>query len=697
MSTIKQYVFSQSEDFYATTENSISLVTDNDLEPAGGSGGGSPNFINKNNPNESYSHHNANNSGSTSIKRVKYLYTGDIRTTSPQGISASRCRAILTGRYRVKTGAWAGPTNGQFPWTMPLYYWIYDGDGSATYVSDTATISTFTNPQVNGGDGSLPSTLYYGNTYGGGQSSFSQVSFTSRGADTEDGELNQHQYIRIDMDASRPTTSYPNSNINGPSYPISQTSTDGFTGVQVVFQGIPHPGNANFKPFFVGTITRSWESNKFVIDGQDNDTIVFQPVVASVSDQSTATLILTGSSTQNSAFTIAESSVNKKYAVVEPIAATSTLSVEPSFVLGFTKTLPANADLLASTANLKLADADLSSVVSFNVDPTYKPGDILTLTSAFTSTQSAGLIYDINADYSWNTFNLNIYFEQGFVEDGFVSSEGEYNWNFLETTAWDDWPTTTWIGNESTWDNWPDDVWEKTYTVNWVGTTEAEAKLFLNIGNAVEYTGTFALAEDSAFEKASSAELDSEFSTSFTASGVIDVFGTFNANFSPELTANIEYALDEGISITGAFTPVLTANAITDTFADIDVAFSFAVEPTFKPSAYQENYTVQSTFDIEPTFKPAGFADLSVLASTLQVARLFFQTDPYNIHTVLQETRTVVVPVENRQTQVFGENRLNTIATETRGYRVPQETRSLKLRIPPFKNRFTTPRIRQET
>ena len=694
MSTIKQYVFSQSEDFFATTENSISLVTDNDLEPAGGDGGSFPNFINKNNPNESYTHHPANRAGSTSVKRVKFLYSGDIRTTSPQGISASRCRATLTGRYRVKTGAWAGPTNGQFPWTMPLYYWIYDGDGSATYVPDNATISIYTNPQVNGGDGSLPSTLYVGNSYGGGQASFPEVSFTSRGADTEDGELNQHQYIRIDMDASQPTTSHPTSTINGSSW---SGVGDGFNGVQIVFQGIPHPGNANFKPFFVGTISRSWEANKFVIDGQDNDSVVFQPVVAAISDQSAATLILTASSTQNSAFTLAESSVNKKYGIADPISTASTLSVEPSFKLGFTKTLPVNSDLLASTANLKLADAGLSSATNFSIDPTYKPGDILTVSSAFTQTQSVGLIYDINADYSWNTFNLNIYFESGFIEDGFVSDQGEYNWNFLETTAWDDWPTITWTGNESSWDNWPDDVWEKTYTVNWVGTTQAQAKLFLNIGNALEYTGAFTFAENSAFEKASSADLNSEFTTSFTAAGVIDVFGTFNANFSPSLTANIEYALDEKIEITGAFTPVLTANARTDTFADIDVAFALAVSPTFKPSAYQETYTAQSAVEINPTFKPAGFADLLALASSLTVSRLFYQTDPYNIHTILQDTRTVMVPAENRQTDVLGENRVNTIVTETRGYRVPQETRSLKLRIPPFKNRFTTPRIRQET
>ena len=680
MSTIKQYVFSQTEDFYATTVGSIALAT-NDQEPAGGSGGGSPNFINKNNPNESYSHHNANTAGSTSIKRVRYKYSGNPLTQSPQGISASRCRATITGRYRVKAGGWAGPTNSNFPWSMPLYFWTYDGDGSYTYTGDSATITTYTSPQVNGSDGSLPSTVYYGNTYGGGQNTLPEVTFVTRGNDTSDGAQNQHQNMMIEMDASAPTT---------------QNGSLGFVGVQVVFQGIPHPGNANFKPFFVGSITRSWESTKFVIDGQDNDSVVFQPVVASISDQSAATLVLTGSSTQDSAFTLAESSVNKKYGIADPISTTSTLSVEPSFKLGSPETLPVITDVLVSTANLKLADADLLAISSFSIDPTYKPSDILTLTSEFTTTQSAGLIYDINADYSWNTFNLNIYFESGFIEEGFVSEQGEYNWNFLENRAWDDWPTITWIGSESSWDNWPDDVWEKTYTVNWLGTTETEAKIFLNIGNPLEYTGNFTFDEDSAFEKASSADINSEFTTSFTAAGVIDVFGTFSANFSPELTANVEYDFDEQIQITGAFTPVLTASAITDTFADIDVAFALAVEPTFRPSAYQEAYTAQSTVEINPTFRPAGFADITALASTLAVSKLFFQTDPYNIHTILEETRTVMVPVEQRQTQVLQENRLNTIVAETRGYRVPQETRSLKLRIPPFKNRFTTPRIRQD-
>lgn len=695
MSTVKQFVFSQSEDFYATSQNSIGYAI-NDREPAGGDGGTALNFINKNNPNESYAHAQINAQVS-SVKRSKFQYTGTPLTQSPQGIPSNRCRAIITGRYRVKVGGWAGPTNGQFPWSMPLYFWTYDGDGNYVFTGDSATITTFVNSNVSGTYGDLPSTLYYGNTFGGGQDTLPQVSFESRGSDTEAGELNQHQNMMIEMDASRPTTSYPNSNLNGPNYPLFQTAQDGFTGMQIVFQGIPHPGNANFKPFFVGTISRSWESNQYIFDGQDNDTINFQPVVFSFSDQSTATLRLDATAIVNCQFGVNDSSVNLKFATVEPVLTSSSLLVEPSFLLGTQKTLSTTADLLSSTFNLKLGDADLGTEFDINIDPTYKPGDILTIPSAFTQASTAGLIYDINPDYSWNTFNLNIYFETGFVEDGFVSDQGEYNWNFLENVTWDNWTTVTWQGNEATWDNWPDDVWETIYTLNWIGTTQTEAKLFLNIDPAIEFTSAFALAEQSAFEKASSFDADAEFTASFTASGRIDVFGTINANFSPELTANIRYVLNDApIEITGAFSPVLTASAITDTLSDIDVAFALQISPTFKPAAFDTQLSVNSTTDFLGNEIYGPSLALLAFAAKFVEPRLFFAADPFNIATIPQETRAILVPEQNRQAVVSQEIRLNTIAAETRGYLVPQETRNLKLRVAPFKNRFSIPKVRAE-
>ena len=50
---------------------------------------------------------------------------------------------------------------------------------------------------------------------------------------------------------------------------------------------------------------------------------------------------------------------------------------------------------------------------------------------------------------------------------------------------------------------------------------------------------------------------------------------------------------------------------------------------------------------------------MTASAGTLTVARMFFQTDPYNIFKVLQEKRVVVVPEENRQTLINSIRRVN--------------------------------------
>ena len=444
-----------------------------------------------------------------------------------------------------------------------------------------------------------------------------------------------------------------------------------------------------------GVVTRTWEGDLHTIDA--NDPAVFQNVVSSFNvDPLVIKYVAQIDGLSN--FSINEDSINKKICPVTSFSSVSSFTVEPFFKIGFTKTLQVETGLDATTENfVRLDPLELSTSTTLSATATFKPTAIVNATAAFTSTQSAGLIYDINADYSWNTFNLNIYFESGFVEDGFVTDQGEYNWNFLETTAWDDWPTVTWTGNEATWDNWPDDVWEKTYTLDWLGTLISTPKNILNIGNALEYTGAFSLAEESAFEKASSADLNSAFTTSFTASGIINVSIDMAGAFAPDLAANIITDIGESITLTGVFTPILTASAITDLFADIDAAFTFEVIPTHRPGPYQLELQSEITdFSIVPTFKPGGFADLIGFATQLSTARLFFSTDPYNIWSIKPETRIANIAEENRQTIIDQEKRVNIISAETRSYLVPQETRRLKLKIPPFKNRTSMPRVRAE-
>jgi hypothetical protein len=454
------------------------------------------------------------------------------------------------------------------------------------------------------------------------------------------------------------------------------------------------PGNYSgwdvlFIPEFRATATRSWEANLYIIDGLNNDSLDFTTVTSTMS--ATGSVKLAVPSNLSSTTTINEDSVNVKFGASN-LVSTTTFNVTPAFKLGGVGELDVTTNTLMTTANLALASASLQGTTAMTIVPLFKPGVDDTLVATTSTSISAGLKYDITGDYTWDVFNLNTYFEAGFSVDDFVTIEGEYTWNFLASSSWDDWPVDTWLGNEQSWDNWPNDVWEKDFVL------ESASSMLLTplfkLGDTVSYTGTFTLAELSAFEQAAELDVVSTFTISPTASGVIDVSITITSAMSPSLTANITYSLDDSpIAITGAFNTVLTASAITDTFADIDVTSSISITPTFKPSGLL-TITAATEFDLSPTFKPAGLAALTAFASTLQVGRLFFQADPFNTIKVDAETRTIVLPVENRQILVMAENRVNIVSAETRAHLVPQETRSLKLKVPPMTNRFSTPRVR---
>ena len=436
-----------------------------------------------------------------------------------------------------------------------------------------------------------------------------------------------------------------------------------------------------------------YQAQDIIMDGSDSDhTIPTMTTTSTMSAQANQNHFL-DDLTLATTSTVSEDSVNKKICPQTDLATTSSLSVTPSFKLGFAKTLEANSLFLVTTANFTLLDNEtLSASTSLAVTPSFKVGAIETLTASASTAAEAGIIFDISGDYIWDSFNLNTYFETGFSVDNFALSEGEYTWDFLATTAWDDWPVETWLGDEQTWDNWPNDVWETPYVKN--ASASISITPLFKLGDVVTYTGSFTLEEDVAFNQPAQASVSATTSVEATAQGILEASAALTGAFTPTLQVGLKYALDDTpIAITGAFNTVLTASAITDTFADIDVTSSISITPTFKPSGLL-TITAATEFDLSPTFKPAGLAALTAFASTLQVGRLFFQADPFNTIKVDAETRTIVLPVENRQTLVMAENRVNIVSAETRAHLVPQETRSLKLNIPPMTNQFSTPRVR---
>lgn len=439
-----------------------------------------------------------------------------------------------------------------------------------------------------------------------------------------------------------------------------------------------------------------YQARDIVMDGSDADhTIPTLTTTSTIETQPNSNHFLDDLTLASTA-TLDEDTFNKKICPQTDFTSSTTFEITPSVKKGIPDTEYTTSSLmLVTTANFTLLDEEtLTASTTFAITPSFKPGIQENFVSTATATTDAGLIYDITGDYIWDSFNLNTYFEVGYSEDNFALEEGEYTWDFLASTAWADWPVTTWLGNEQTWDNWPNDVWETPYTLP--STTSITAIPTFLLGDVVTYTGSFSLAEDSAFNIPAESNATASTTLEATAQGLISVTVELSGAFSPSLEANITYDLQEDeISITGAFSPILTASAITDTFADIDVTASISITPTFKPGG-QSAISAATELDLSPTFKPAGLAALTALASTLTVGRLVVQADPFNTVKISQENRVVLVPVENRQTLVMEENRVNIVGAESRAFRVPQETRRLKLRIPPYSNRLSTPRVRSE-
>jgi hypothetical protein len=161
------------------------------------------------------------------------------------------------------------------------------------------------------------------------------------------------------------------------------------------------------------------------------------------------------------------------------------------------------------------------------------------------------------------------------------------------------------------------------------------------------------------------------------------------------LSGLANYIVNNAQNIDGAFNATLLANYIAKFLWSVSSDFSLAVSPTFKPGGVTNaqcitmvnalaNAIYGPTKTLEGAFDP------------LFTARIFFTTDPYQIYRVLQETRQIFVDAESRGIEIAEEIRLNSIPAEDRDYLVPQETRSMKLRIPPMTNRFTTPKVRTE-
>jgi hypothetical protein len=622
-------------------------------------------------------------------------YTTDLRqANATYGMSVDRCRVTISGKYSIgilSSNQNQVSTAFNFdPSETTIRYSYNLGDGStitpAPFSIQNYKPPSFTSPAASayssGATISAPTPFLCSNNFY--QTGVTQpntqnaplITAVQQGSAVTGGAVNQATNLRMTVEIENTSQKY---------------SGD---AIKMIVPYIIADEDSSGRSFFTGTFTREWEGNLYIIDGQENDTV---PIQSTFTFEATAfTRVEMEPLTLQSNTAVSEQSQN----VVRRSA-----SVSAAFTLEATAKVFKTVDielinrayLLSSTENLVRMDPLIMSVTSaVAVSPTFKMQGNSIIAVANTADFLGNMLYDVTGNYNWNSFNQNEYFVSGYIDGDYALEQGEYSWNFLTTDTWDDWTTSTWIGNESSWDNWPDNVWEREYSlpIDFIATITPSFKL----GNILTYNGNFTLQENSAFNKEVDLELFTTFNTSFTASGRIDGEADISSAFAPNLILNIKYALDDApILLSGAFNTVLIANARTDITDEIVSTFSLSVAPTFKPSAYQTQMLVTTDVDIAPTFKPSAYqVELSAFTITLSVIRLFYAADPYNIWTIDPETRVILVPVENLQTKIDQEIRVNIVSAESRGYLVPQETRNLTIMKAPFKNRFSVPKVRAE-
>jgi hypothetical protein len=478
---------------------------------------------------------------------------------------------------------------------------------------------------------------------------------------------------------------------------ITDDTSGGTFQVRVRASESLFPSNSNSNV----NIQRKWEALEIVINGSDSDHTL-PPFATTSTLTPLAGLLIPGEATVSTSTTMTATGVVKRFGDAT-LATTTTVVTEPGqkFIITSTElpTFTVTTDVLAALTPQVFGSASFGSAFSTTTLGGNVHGPTLEMSTVTTMPTAQGnLIFDITGDYTWDSFNLNSYFETGFAVDNFSLNQGEYSWDFLATTAWDDWPVATWLGDEETWDNWPNDVWETPFTVDTTTAITTAIPLFKPGGIATLST-TASVVPLGAFSISAASTIPVAFNVEVSAPGIFDTTALL-ANTFALTVSDIDYleniTSDEIEIFASSFSATITANVKTDTTVDIDTALNFAFAIGNVVFDITDSTPSQFSVDVTGNTKTDTSLILNALAATINVGRLVEQADPFNIVKIIPETRTIVMPVENRILEVDTENRVNIISAETSQVEVSQETRIVKLKRQPITARFSTPRIRSK-
>ena len=438
--------------------------------------------------------------------------------------------------------------------------------------------------------------------------------------------------------------------------------------------------------------TLIWYGKTYIFDGLDSDTIA--PMISRFNIVTDIDTIYDSNLLIQSRSFLTEISQSVITGVEKTLQSNATLSVTAQVEHRATATIIQQTELSATTFNFRF----MEPLVIQSQNTTTAAGSIkrnlaapLSLSSESTASFAGNLIFDLIKEYRWDDFNIVGYFISGYSTAGYAADSADYGWDELSTDPWDAWTYSVWGGIEAAWDIWPDDVWNSTKTLTSVfSSSEIGHIIRSGVGQLLSST---ALTDNSAFLITGASTVRSDFLCDGSPTGLMGGGSTIVSD--AVLTGLANYIINNPHTISGAFTPTLLGNYIATFLFQAQSNFSLTVNPRFKPSGV----TNAQCISMVDALANAIYGPTKTMQSAFDpvlVARMFIGTDPYLIHKILQETRQIFVDAESRGIQIAEEIRLNSIPAENRAFLVPQETRKMKLRIPPMTNRFTTPKVRTE-
>jgi hypothetical protein len=279
-----------------------------------------------------------------------------------------------------------------------------------------------------------------------------------------------------------------------------------------------------------------------------------------------------------------------------------------------------------------------------------------------------------------------------------VQLAGELFYGEPPDITWDSFAESAFI--DRTWDEWYGDAWEQG------GVLFAVSTVFKALGGYRVFAST---SVDSEFTQQQNITIG--ISKSITSTATQEVNGNYTAFGSGSYDSVFEQAdvfFDRfrGVAIDGTpyersaiFSQTANANALFDPTNSYDTAVTTQQNANvlfdlgygqLHSAAFTHSANGNALFDLK-------YGELFEAFNTqLTIGRIIALPDPWNILSVKQEIRTLLVPIELRSLPVNQETRVNSIEPELRSIQVPQETRSYKIFKPQFTNRSSIPRVRQE-